>query len=332
VKFRALVVAACLSALSIACASGGRTVVAEFTDVGDLVSRANVQQSDAVVGTIANIQLVQHKDGWLARVTMRLRPEAHVTSGTRAIVRSTSLLGEKYVDLVAPADSASQPELPSGAVIPPTLTAKAPELEQVLSQFGAILQTGALTDLGRITSASAMILEGQEDELGRVLDGTAKLVASIRTQRDALASALDDLNQASQTLAANKGTLDRALSVQSSALDIVASQQQQLDSLIVQLDRLGKPLGDLTRAHQQDVDSQVRSIRAIVPKLYDVRATLDKAVQALPPFTKLFAQAIPGDYVQLDILVQALPVSAGANASAPSGQETLQDVLLGAAR
>src|SRR5439155_23219011 len=87
--------------LSSSCSSGsGRTLVAEFTNVGDLVGRANVQQSDAVVGSIQKIELVQHQDDWLAKVTMSLRPEARVTQGTRAIVRSTSLLGEKYVDLV----------------------------------------------------------------------------------------------------------------------------------------------------------------------------------------------------------------------------------------
>jgi len=176
-----------------------------------------------------------------------------------------------------------------------------------------------------------MILEGQEDDVGRVLDGTAKLVAAIRTQREALASALDDLNQASKTLAANRSTIDSALSIQPAALGIVADQQQQLDTLITELDKLGKPLGDLTRHHQQDIDSQVKSLRAIVPQPYAVRGTLDKAVQKLPAFTKLFAQAAPGDYVQLDILLQALPVSLplAVPASASSGS-SLRSVLMGA--
>jgi len=68
------------------CSSGGRTLVAEFTDVGDLVGRANVQQSDAVVGTIASIQLVQTKDSWLAKVTMRLKSDAHVPQDRKSVV------------------------------------------------------------------------------------------------------------------------------------------------------------------------------------------------------------------------------------------------------
>ncbi len=320
------------------CAGGGRTLVAQFADVGDLVGRSNVQQSDAVVGTVSSIQLIQRKKIWLAKVTMSLRREAHVPQGTTAVVRATSLLGEKYVDLVAPPNSGSQPDLPSGSVIPASLTSKAPELEQVFSQLGAILASGGLTDLGRITSASAMILEGQEDDVGRVLDGTAKLVAAIRSQREALASALSDLDQAAKVLAANRPTIDTALRVQPAALGIIASQHDQLDTLIVQLDKLAKPLGDLTRAHEKDIDSQVKSLRTIVPQLYAVRGTLDKAVTLLPPFTKEFAAAAPGDYVQLDILLQALPVTlpiaapASATSKTAPSTPTLRNMLLEAAQ
>jgi phospholipid/cholesterol/gamma-HCH transport system substrate-binding protein len=330
-RFTALLPILALVLAFSSCTGGGRTLVAEFTDVGDLVGRANVQQSDAVVGRISSIQLIQRKDEWLAKVTMHLGPEAHVPAGTKAVVRSTSLLGEKYVDLVAPPGSASAPELPSGAVIASSQTAKAPELEQVFDQLGAILASGGLTDLGRITSASAMILEGQEDDVGRVLDGTAKLVAAIRTQREALASALSDLNEAAKTLDANRSMIDSALSIQPAALSIVASQQQQLDTLITELDKLGKPLAQLTRGHESDLDSQVRSLRTIVPQLYAVRGTLDRAVKELPPFTKLFARAAPGDYVQLDILIQALPVPLAlpaADGTASSAKLTVRNVFV----
>src|SRR5439155_19799222 len=156
--------------------------------------------------------------------------------GTRAIVRSTSLLGEKFVDLVPPSKPA--PQLPNGSVIPASMTAKAPELEEVFKQLGAILQSGALNSLAQITSAGAMILEGQEDDLGRVFDSTAKLVRSIHAQREALASALADLSSASVTLNKGSGTIDRSLGITKDALSILAGQRDQVAELVVQLDRL----------------------------------------------------------------------------------------------
>jgi phospholipid/cholesterol/gamma-HCH transport system substrate-binding protein len=319
----ACLLAACFAlAASSACGSAGnKTVVAEFADVGDLVGRANVQQSDAVIGTVRAIDLVDRDGMWIAKVTLRVDPETRVTDATTAIVRSTSLLGEKYVDLVL-GPRGGRP-LPDGGTIPLSRTSKAPELEAVFSALGGLLQSGGLEDLARITTASAAILEGQEDHVGRVLDGTAKLLASIRSQKDALASGVADLAQAAKTLNGRTNTLARALDTSDDALSIVASQQSELDALVVQLDKLGKPLAELTRAHKADVDSQLKSLNKVVPKLYQVRSTLEHAVKELPPFTKLFARAAPGDYVQLDVFAEALPIGTPA-----SGPASLQRMLL----
>ena len=293
-------------AASFACGSNdSREYVAEFIDVGDLVGRANVQQSDAVVGTVRSIDLAQRGGRDVAKVTLRVGPETRVTRDTRAVVRSTSLLGEKYVDLIPGPDG---PPLEEGGTIPVAQTSKAPELEAVFAQLGALLQSGGLEDLARITTASAAILEGQGETVGRVLDGTAKLLASIRSQKDALASGLADLSEASKTLRGRTDTLAHALDVSDDALRIVAGQSDKLSDLLIQLDKLGAPLAALTREHGRDVDAQVKAINKVVPKLYEVRATLEHAVRELPEFTELFARAAPGDYVQLDVFAEALPI------------------------
>ena len=319
-------VATIVAAFGTNCApAGGRTLVAEFAEVGDLVGRANVQQSDAVVGSVTGIDLVERGDAWIARVEMRLKDDVSVMEGSRAIVRATSLLGEKYVDLVPPSEARG--ELDEGAVIPVTATAKAPELEDLFSRLGAILQGGALEDLARLSTAGAMILEGQEENVGRVLDGTAKLVASLRREREALAAGLDDLASASRTLADSSGTIDRALDVSDDALGIVAAQRDDLEQLVIQLDRLAGPLANLTREHQDDVDAQVRAVRNVVPKLHEARKTLEEAVVKLPAFTKLFAEAAPGDYVQLNVLAEAVPIDLGPSSASASAM-SLEDLLL----
>jgi len=322
VKVKVLLLAVLVAIVATACGpAGGKTVVAEFTDVGDLVRFASVQQSDANVGSVENIKLVTRDGQWLARVTMRVKPDTATPDGMHAVVRSTSLLGEKFVDLQVPANPG--PDRP-GVVIPASRTGKAPDLEEVFRQLGAILASGALEDLGTFINATAMIVENRQADIGRALDGTAKLVASLQSQKDAIASALGDLDATAVTLRGGSKTIDHALSTSADALRIVAGQRDQLDRLIVQLDRLGKPLAELTRTHGADVDAQVKDLHKIVPQLYAARDRLSAAVGKLPPFTKLFARAIPGDYIQLDIEVETpgLPLT---------GSST-SDVLWGATR
>ena len=130
------------------CAGGSRELVAEFANVGDLVGRSNVQQSDAVVGTVRSIELVQREDEWVARVTMRIDPDTRVTTRPRPSsgrprfsVRSSSTLSRR---------TKSGRELREGEVLPSS-NDKAPELEDLFSQLGSILATGALEDLAKIT-------------------------------------------------------------------------------------------------------------------------------------------------------------------------------------
>lgn len=322
-RLTALLAACALALAGAACAPGETiTLVAEFEDVGDLVVRANVQQSDAVVGTITSIELEQ--DGrWLARVTMRLEPRTPVPVGTGAVVRSTSLLGEKFVDLVPPPEvTAATPNLPDGAVIPAEATSKAPELEDAFVQLGGILASGALQDLGSLTTAAAMILEGQEEELGRVLDGSAKLVASLAAQRDALAEALDRLRSTTGTLAERDDTINRFLTTSDQAVGLLAGQRQRLDQVIVNLDRLGRTGARLMRQHRDDVDRQVKALLEIVEAVHEGRQALGASLGKLPDFTRLFAEAVPGDYIQLDVLTESpLPFGASAAAATPAEPE-----------
>jgi phospholipid/cholesterol/gamma-HCH transport system substrate-binding protein len=254
---------------------------------------------------------------------MRVSDNTQTPDGVRAVVRSTSLLGEKFIDLQTPADALPDPGTKK-VFIPVSRTSKTPELEDVLRQLGAILASGALEDLSSFVNATAMIVENRQADIGRTLDGTSKLVASLHAQKDAIASALANLNRAAITLRGGSTTIDRALTTSAGALQIVAAQRDQLDALVVQLDRLGKPLADLVRTHGADTDAQLKDLNRIVPALYAARDRLSDAVAKLPPFTKLFARATPGDYIQLDIEVETpgLPVS-GSSAS---------DVLWGATK
>jgi phospholipid/cholesterol/gamma-HCH transport system substrate-binding protein len=274
-----------------------RTLIAEFADVGDLVNRANVQKSDTVVGRISKIEL----HDWHARVTMVLQPGLFVPQGTHAVVRSTSLLGEKFVDLQPPPEANDKtPPLADGAVLPADINGKTPEVEEVFNQLGAILASGALEDLGTILTAGAKIVQGQEDRLGSALDGTSRLVEVLAAQRQPLADALDHLASTAKTLAGGKDTINGFLDTTEKVGNILASQTAQLDNLVVQLDRLGSPSADLMRAYKADIDSQLKSLIKIVPQLTVAKGDLDKALTKLPIFARLFADAIPGDYVQLD--------------------------------
>lgn len=77
------------------------TITADMKDVLSLVPRSAVKVNDVAVGRVTDIRLAG--DGsWAARVTLRINGDVELPAGTSARLEQSSLLGEKYVQLVAP--------------------------------------------------------------------------------------------------------------------------------------------------------------------------------------------------------------------------------------
>lgn len=295
----------------------GTQITAEFRDVGDLVRLADVQLSDSDVGIVTNLSL--NPDRWTAVVTMRLDRGVEIPEGTEAIVRSTSLLGEKFVSLdPPPRGSEDMPPMADGGHIPLERTRKAPEIEAVFQELGGLLASGALADLGKLTSSLATIVEGQEERIGNVIDGTQRLVETLSSRREALANALVRLESASGALAGETRVIDRFLETSDEATRILADQGDDLAELVTQLDRLGESQVELIGEHHQDIQRQIDSLVEIVDKVFEAREDLDTALTKLPQFATFFAAAAPGDYIQLDIAgASPLPADAPAAETRP---------------
>lgn len=295
---------------------GGTQITAEFRNVGDLVRLADVQLADSDIGIVTDLSL--NPDRWTAVVTMRLDHGVEIPEGTEAIVRSTSLLGEKFVSLDPPPGGEGMPPMADGGHIPLERTRKAPEIEAVFQELGGLLASGALADLGKLTSSLATIVEGQEERIGNVVDGTQQLVETLSSRREALANALVRLESASGTLAGETRVIDRFLETSDEATRILADQGDDLAELVTQLDRLGESQVELIGEHHQDIQRQIDSLVEIVDKVFEAREDLDTALTKLPQFATFFAAAAPGDYIQLDIAgASPLPVDAPADESRP---------------
>ena len=134
-------------------------VTAEFSDVLDLVPQAAVKVNDVTVGSVDKLSLA----GWTARVTLRIDRDVKLPANATAAIRQTSLLGEKFVSLSAPADESPRGVLADGATIPLSRTSRTVEVEEVLAALGMLLSGGGLAQLKTINEELATALSGRED-------------------------------------------------------------------------------------------------------------------------------------------------------------------------
>jgi phospholipid/cholesterol/gamma-HCH transport system substrate-binding protein len=298
----ALAVATC--ALTTSCAvlglgsnCGGTEVIAYFDQVGDLVEASNVQSSDVVIGTIQKIEL--NKEDWTAKVTMCVDESEKVSADVEAVVRTTSLLGEKFIDLRPM--SPGPPFLDDGTILETDKTSKATELEDVFAQLGTILGSGNLEDLNAFTAAQAKILGNHAGDLKEVLGRLRDFTDVLANRKGDIAASMDSFDNVSRTVLSSSATLERFLESFGEASGVLADQKEGLQDLLTSLQRFSDVALRLLDATEEGLAKQFEDLRPVLKTLIANADNVEKTLVTLATFSDWFPETMPGDYLQLDV-------------------------------
>ena len=338
-KHRASLLGSCLAivaaaALLTSCGSSNSiTVYAIFKDTGGLVPLSNVQSADVKIGRVQSISL----DGYKAKVTMRIARDARLPSNVLADIRSTSLLGEKFVELLPPPEGA-RGRLRDKSLIPVTRTRRVPGLDDVLQRLGAILEGGDVGDLGTFIHAAAGIVDGKQEELGQVFGELRTLTDTIAPHSDDIAVAAANLDAAFSALGSEPATLSSAVRSSAEATQILADQQKDLERLVDSLDRFASAAATYSKATEPASDKSLKDLRLILDQVMTKTSDLEQSLSALALFTDRWPAAVPGWYVQLDVVAEkankgprAYGVATDKTSVTPRSS-TLPDLIWGATR
>jgi phospholipid/cholesterol/gamma-HCH transport system substrate-binding protein len=298
-----------------ACGSGGGSIKVDaiFHQVGDLPRFANVQSSDVVIGSVRAISL----DGYNARVTLQIDKDAQIPRNALALIRSTSLLGEEFVELRRPANEApSAQTLQNGDVIPLDRTDRIPGLDDALISLGRLLEGGTTADLATVIHSSGQIMKDKGAELGQIFAELRQVTPVLAGRAPEVAAAIDNLNSAIKTVARSADVVARAVASTAGATGILAKQRDDLDRLVRSLDGASAVLARLTKATTPATDRQVKDLTAVVDKVMTTTSDLDKTLSSLAQFTDLWPRAFPGDYLQLDVVLSFTDTAPPSSASA----------------
>lgn len=278
----------------------GTAVLGIFEQIGDLPRAANVQSADVEIGTVKDIQL----DGWNAHVSMCINPGERVPADVRAVVRTTSLLGEKFIDLQP--QSFGPPYLEDGATLDLDQTSKATELEDVFAKLAAVLGTGNLEKINRFTTAQANILRDHTDELREVLSKLRRFTDVLADRKTQISSAVDSLDAVARTIVADSKTLRDFLTSFADSSRVLADNKKGLQSLLLALDRFSNVSAQLLIQTERGVNEQFEDLRPVLRVVVGDTARLRETLTTLATFTEYFPETMPGDYLQLDVC-QAAP-------------------------
>ncbi|HVF75765.1 MAG TPA: MCE family protein [Acidimicrobiales bacterium] len=289
-----LVVVAAVAGVLGGCSGGSRTVVATFDDVGDLQTRGGVQVADVRVGSIQDIDLT---DDFKARVKLRLNDGVRIPKASTALIRTTSLLGEKFVELRPTGDPAAGPYLADGDVI--VQTAEAPELEFIAEEAVTVLGAVNGDDLAAMIRTGAEGFGGKQEELGNLLSDLSTISRTLADRSTAITGIIDGLDRAAVTLAAGSDDIAKLLDNLATATQVLSDNRQRAITALDRIAALADNQNRILDRYRGDIDRQIKQVEAIVEIAATQTAEVSNLLDWLQTFTERIPRVIPGEFTQV---------------------------------
>lgn len=312
-----------------------KTIVIEEADVVGLSRQSSVKVNDVTVGEVSAIQ----RDGWNARVTLRIRGDVQLPANAVASIQQTGLLGEQYVDLAPPTSRPAVGALKSGAVIGLDNTSTAYQVEQVLGALSLLLNGGGIDRIQTITTELNQAMAGREGQFRNVLGKLNTFVADLAANRTSILGAIDGLDQVSRVAAEGDRTIASALEKIPSALAALANEREQLVAMLNATSRFADAATSTVRASRAALVSNLHQLAPVLTQLANSADYLPGGLQYLTtfPFPTNGLTALKGDYFNFDLeasitqigLLRLLGLQAPANPIRSGGQGGLLGGLLG---
>lgn len=294
-----VVTTACLlTSMLSGCARGGTTVTVVFSDSGDLQPRGSVQTADVRIGRIGSISLT--KD-FKARVTLHINPGHEVPRDSAAILRTTSLLGEKFVELRPNGDPTKGPFLRDGDVI--TEVEQAPELEFVAEQAVNVLGAVTSGDVATLIDTGATSFAGRKDDLRTLITSIDSYSAALASRTTAIGKIVDNFDVAMTKFAGGAGDLKAVLGDLATTTQVLAQNRDQAVTALRNLARLAAVQNEVLDKYQSNVERQIRQVDGIVKIVAGQTTEVQSLIDWLDRFVNVLPDIIPNDFTNVFLWV-----------------------------
>ena len=278
---------------------GGTTVYVQIPDTLALNTNSRVRVADVFVGTVREIQL---KD-WIPTLTLSLEPGIKLPANALARIGQSSILGTQHVELTAPPDPSPEP-LRDGATIPLKNSSSFPTIERTLASLATVLRGGGIPNLEIIQTEVNNLLTGNADQIRDVLTNLNTFTDRLNQQRDDIARAIDSSNKFFAYVATRNNTLDRLLVDLPPLVNYLAGARDRLSDAVIALGRFNKVTGETLSAAQTDLNTNLATLQRPLKQLgrgapYFLEAM--KLIVTNPYPLDNIPKVMRGDYINLSL-------------------------------
>ena len=221
---------------------------AEFSDVSGLYVGDDVRISGVQVGKVETIRL----DGRIAKVDFTAQADHPLFTNTVAAVRYQTLIGQRYVELVQPAEPDT--ELKSSGTIPLGQTIPSFDVAKLFNGFQPIFQTLDPAQFNLLGENLLQLIQGDESGIGPFLHNLDVISKLAVDRQSVITVMIRNLSAISQDL---------------------GGKSQQLFNLIGQLNDVLTRFASVGDKFRSTLDTQLPGLRSSVHLLQYTERTFD---------------------------------------------------------
>ncbi|HET7690801.1 MAG TPA: MCE family protein [Nocardioidaceae bacterium] len=202
-----------------------------------LNDNADVRMRGALVGRVTGIDVEEGQA--VIRIALDEDQAGLIPAGVAARVLPTTLFGQKYVELVAPARGTGD-SIAAGAVIPEDRSAAAIEITTALDHLQPVLTAVRPQDISSTLQALAEGLGGRGNQLGETAVATASLLDRFEEHLETLTRNLRLLAAVSRTYADSLPDLLRVLANATVTGDTLLEERRALTTFLTDVTTLSR--------------------------------------------------------------------------------------------
>lgn len=275
---------------------GAYEVTALFDDALNLEVGAQVRVDGLPVGRVTELGTRDFR----AQVVMAIDPDVRLTTQGSARLRSTTALGELFVELEPGRRGA---ELGDGDELPPARTSVAATVEDSLAAASLLVNGGSLAQVQTIVEEVNTAIGGRRDSARQVLAESLTFLEQANLSTRALDRALVALRDAAGLLRRREDSIDTALTDLAPAARVLRRSTDDLVALLATSDELARTGDRVVRAIRGDLVRVVEQLHPILDEVLTIADQTGPGLEATARFSRLFDEAVPNDYLNLHFIL-----------------------------
>ncbi|ORA60494.1 mammalian cell entry protein [Mycolicibacterium elephantis] len=302
VLLTAAIVAGALNYNKLPFVSSGKSYSAYFDEAGGLTTGAPVRVSGAPAGQVQSITL----DGQWVLVTFTVADGIRLGDRTEAAVKTTSVLGNKVLDLTSRGAGTLAGTIPVERTTSPY---------QLPDAIGDLTTTISGLDTGQLSASLAVLsqtLQDTPDDLRFAVAGIARFSETLN-QRDAqLRDLLANAAKATTVLGERSNDIVRLISDTNAVLAQLRTQSAALDEISTSISAVSRQLAGFIAENKTTLKPALEKLNGVLAILDNRKAQIQESIKGLaayamqfgetiaagPFFNAYLANLVPGQFIQ----------------------------------